>query len=279
MRSLPVARRAALALALLAACRTPAASRPSVAASDPLRMLVYNIHAGRDDDGADNLARVADLVRETGADVALLQEVDVRTARSGGVDQAAELARRTGFHVAFGSSLDYQGGEYGIAVLSRWPMRSHEVVPLPTDPPATRAGGLREPRIALRAAIDAPFGPLEVLNTHIDASRGETFRLQEAAALVAATRAARLAGARRLAGGDLNAEPDSRTQATLRAGGWRDLWPGCGDGPGFTYSAARPVKRIDYLYALGEGVACERAEVLASDASDHRPVLFHLRLR
>ena len=274
----------ALLYALLSGCVPRPESPPGPAAAvisvtAPLRVLVYNIHAGRDDDGADNLARVAALVRETDADVSLLQEVDVRTERSGRVDQAAELARLSGYEVAFGKSLDFKGGEYGIAVLSRWPIRAHEVVPLRTDPPPTRSNGLREPRIALRVVVDAPFGPLEVLNTHIDASRDETFRLQEAQRLLDSTRVPRVAGARRLAGGDLNSEPGSRTQAILEAGGWRDLWLRCGTGSPLTFSARQPVKRIDYLYALGDDVACERAEVLDSQASDHRPVLFQLRVR
>src|SRR5688572_9946117 len=109
-----------LAIALGAAlhgCGT--ARQPAVAPSARLvRVMVYNIHAGKDATGADNLARVAALVRETNADIALLQEVDQGTRRSGNTDQPALLAERTGFHVAFGSALDYDGGKYGVAILS-----------------------------------------------------------------------------------------------------------------------------------------------------------------
>ncbi|MFL5579148.1 MAG: endonuclease/exonuclease/phosphatase family protein [Gemmatimonadaceae bacterium] len=260
----------------VAACRAP---RGTAAADGPLRVLVYNIHAGKDAGGVDNLARVAAIVRESGADVALLQEVDVRTERSGRVDQVAELARLTGMHATFGKSLDFQGGEYGIAVLSRWPVASREVIPLVTDPLPTRSNGAREPRVAVRAALRAPGGTLALMNTHIDASREESFRLQEAARLVAASRDTSPGGPRvALAGGDLNSEPESRTQAVLREGGWRDLWPECGAGDGRSYPARAPTKRIDYLYAVAD-VRCDRAEVLATEASDHRPVLFTIRIR
>src|SRR5688572_24043854 len=100
--------------------------------AQPVRVLVYNIHAGKDASRIDNLERVAALIAERKADIALLQEVDRNTTRSGNVDQLAELQRRTGMNGAYGKALDFQGGEYGIAVLSRWPLRTIEVVPLQT---------------------------------------------------------------------------------------------------------------------------------------------------
>ncbi|HWJ20891.1 MAG TPA: hypothetical protein VNS52_00940, partial [Gemmatimonadaceae bacterium] len=86
-------RAAAVALAaaaLLSACAA-ARSKPAspVHAPRELRVLVYNTHAGQDAAHAPNLPRVAALVREVGADVVLLQEVDRGTRRSGGVDQPA----------------------------------------------------------------------------------------------------------------------------------------------------------------------------------------------
>src|SRR5215204_2773842 len=74
--------------------------------SAPLKVLVYNIHAGKDAKGVDNLERVAAIVRDSKADVVLLQEVDKGTTRSGKVDQPAELKRLTGFYVSFGKTLD-----------------------------------------------------------------------------------------------------------------------------------------------------------------------------
>jgi endonuclease/exonuclease/phosphatase family metal-dependent hydrolase len=262
---------ASASLGAPAACRAPA--RPAAPAG-ALRALVYNIHAGADAAGASNLARVADVVRATGADVVLLQEVDRGTRRSGGVDQVATLARLTGFHAAFGSTLDYDGGTYGVALLSRWPIARDTLLRLPVVPPQRRAGGAYEPRGALHAEVRAPWGTLVVLNTHLDASRDDAYRLQEARALAALARAAAGAGgaARVLVGGDLNAEPESGVHALLRDAGLRDAWAACGQGDGRSYPASGPVKRIDYLY-LGAAYGCAAARVLAGEASDHRAVL------
>ena len=232
----------------------------------PLRVLVYNIHAGKDAKGVDNLERVAALVKSSQADVVLLQEVDRGTTRSGGVDQLATLMRLTGMHGVFGKSLDYQGGLYGIAILSRWPLANDEIVPLRIDPPQPRAGGSLEPRIALIAETRG----ITIANTHFDASREDTWRRQEVMELL------RSATRRKVdvAGGDFNAEPASAVYATMSDAGFRDAWTVCGSGPHLTFPAHAPVKRIDYLFL--NDLTCTSAEVLATEASDHRPVLIRV---
>ena len=257
-----------LILSLLASCaltRTPNA---------PLRVMVYNIHAGKDAAGVDNLERVASLIKANDADIVLLQEVDRNTTRSGQVDQLAVLERLTGFHGVLGKSLDYQGGDYGIATLSRWPVTRHETIHLPVEPPQTRAGGSHEPRVALVVETKTPRGALTILNTHLDASGEETYRLQEVrevAALAAGRKTLQL-----LVGGDFNSTPDSGVHAQMTATGLRDSWLECGAGNDLTYPASTPAKRIDYLY-LGRAFRCTSATVIDTDASDHRPVLITLQ--
>jgi endonuclease/exonuclease/phosphatase family metal-dependent hydrolase len=266
-----------LLVTLSLGCRSLGTS--ATPATSPLKVLVYNVHAGKDAKGVDNLQRVADIVKTSGADIVLLQEVDKGTRRSGNVDQPAEWARRTGLHVAFGRSLNYDGGEYGIAVLSRWPILRDTAIHLPVEPPQERSGGSHEPRVAMRVAIASPFGDLSFLNTHIDASADDRWRRQEIKTLIALTRA--LVGAPRarvMVGGDLNSTPESAVQVELRANGLDDAWLRCGSGNGFSYPADTAIKRIDYLY-LTAGVECTHAEVMVTEASDHRPVLFTLRVR
>ena len=254
------------------ACSAPRQASPERSAS----VLVYNIHAGKDAGGVDNLERVAALVDSVNADIALLQEVDRNTTRSGRVDQPATLARLTKRHIAFGKSLDFQGGEYGIAILSRWPIVSETTFALPVDPPQERSGGSYEPRAALRIIVAAPGGPLAIVNTHLDASGDDRWRRQEIRTVIAIVDSLRERDVPTFAGGDLNSTPESAVQATLRTAGLRDAWSVCGTGDSLTYPADSAVKRIDYLYLTGSA-ACSRAVVLRSLASDHRPVLFTVR--
>ena len=266
-----------VSVVVLAACgRSRTTTSPS--ATSTFKVLVYNVHAGKDAGGKDNLQRVADVVREVNADVVLFQEVDKGTRRSGGIDQPAEYAKRTGYHVAFGRSLNYDGGEYGIAVLSRWPIRRDSAIHLPVEPPQERSGGSYEPRIAMSTLVSAPFGDLAVLNTHIDASGDDRWRLQEIRTIIQLAQSAVRSGATRvLFGGDFNSTPESAVQVQLRANGFRDSWQTCGTGDGFSYPADSSRKRIDYLFIIA-GVECTEARVINTEASDHRPVLFTLRL-
>jgi endonuclease/exonuclease/phosphatase family metal-dependent hydrolase len=264
-------------IALLGAMHGCGASRQ---AGDPgssrvVRVLVYNIHAGKDAGGVDNLDGVVALVRETNADLVLLQEVDQGTRRSGNVDQPAVLAQRTGFHAAFGSALDYDGGEYGVAILSRWPIARDTLFHLPVNPPQQRSGGSHEPRGALRAEIVSPHGRLTVFTTHIDASREDFWRLQEGRVIATLIADARRTNPLVMIGGDLNSTPESTVQQELRAAGLRDAHAECGRGDGLTYPADSAVKRIDYLYLTGE-LRCTRAEVIVSRVSDHRPIIFEV---
>jgi len=267
-----------MVLVLLAAFACRGATPAPAPSGAPLKVLVYNVHAGKDAKGVDNLQRVADVVKASGADIVLLQEVDKGTRRSGNVDQPAEYARRTGFNVAFGRSLNYDGGEYGIAVLSRWPIRRDTAIHLPVDPPQERSGGSHEPRVAMRVSIPSPFGELSFLNTHIDASSDDRWRKQEIKTIIALARdLVRTGNSRVMVGGDFNSTPESEVQMELRASGLDDAWLKCGSGEGFSYPADSSRKRIDYLF-LTPGVQCTRGEVLVTETSDHRPVLFTLRV-
>jgi endonuclease/exonuclease/phosphatase family metal-dependent hydrolase len=237
-------------------------------------VLSYNIHAGKDARQHPNLDRVAAVIDSLDADIVLLQEVDRGTERSGSVDQVAELERITGLHGAFAKSLDFQGGDYGIAMLSRWPIEESETVPLPTDPHADRGVKMYEPRVAIHAVLSAPAGPLHVVGTHLGAESVSTFRDQEAQALLQHLREHVSADDPLVVGGDFNSTPDSDVHSRFSAA-FEDSWEACGSGNGYTYPADSASRRIDYVYL--RGLRCTDAKVADSQASDHRPLLVTFR--
>jgi endonuclease/exonuclease/phosphatase family metal-dependent hydrolase len=95
-----------------------------------IRVVTYNIHHGEGIDGKFDLKRIADVVMAEKPDVVALQEVDQGTKRASGVDQAAEFEKLTGMKVVFGRNIDYDGGGYGTAVLTRLPILSTNSVKL-----------------------------------------------------------------------------------------------------------------------------------------------------
>lgn len=239
-----------------------------------LRVLTYNIHAGKDAQQAVNLDRIAALIDAAAADIVLLQEVDRRTQRAGGIDHFEELKRLTGMNGVFGKSLDYQGGEYGIAVLSRWPLDSIAAVLLAVDPPQDRSGSY-EPRIALHVVAQTRAGPVHVLDTHLDAGGTGTFRRQELIAIMAHLAQSVPDMAVLVLGGDLNARP-ATTDIMALSFVLQDAYAQCGTGAGETFPARAPDRRIDYIFY--REARCRSARVVESQASDHRPFMAILEI-
>jgi len=95
-----------------------------------IRVVTYNIHHGEGIDGKFDLKRIAGVVMAEKPDVVALQEVDQGTKRASGVDQPAEFEKLTGMKVVFGRNIDYDGGGYGTAVLTRLPILSTNSVKL-----------------------------------------------------------------------------------------------------------------------------------------------------
>jgi endonuclease/exonuclease/phosphatase family metal-dependent hydrolase len=96
-----------------------------------VKILSYNVKNCIGMDGVVNYQRVADVIKRVDPEIVALQELDSATQRSNGVVVLNELARLTGMYQTYGASIDYQGGKYGIGVLTKEKPLSWKVVPLP----------------------------------------------------------------------------------------------------------------------------------------------------
>jgi endonuclease/exonuclease/phosphatase family metal-dependent hydrolase len=190
------------------------------------------------------------------------------------VNQLARLRELTGFHGIFGKAIDYDDGGYGIAILSRWRITAAAFAPLPVEIKDSVARSKYEARGALVTKISSPWGMIRVIDTHLDATRSDSNRVQQAKTLASLANAERDSGFTIL-GGDFNSEPASVVMQMLSNAGWKDLFAECGRGIPYSFPADVPAKRIDYLLSAGDA-ACASASVIDTRASDHRPVLFEL---
>lgn len=229
-------------------------------ADQRLRVASYNIRHGAGMDGRVDLGRTARVLEGMAADFVGLQEVDAGAGRSGGQAQVVELARALDMQPAFGKFMDYDGGRYGMGILSAHPIVEVVSVPLPEG---------REPRVALGILAQLPGGQrVRVVNVHFDWIEDDTARFAQAQAL-----GDYLDGLAEpyLLVGDFNDLPGSRTMARIRQSATEIPKSPLGR---LTIPADRPAKEIDYLFlSPGDRWSADPARVVTERiASDHRPL-------
>lgn len=234
-----------------------------------LRVMSYNIHHGEGLDKKLDLARIAQVILDAKADIAGLQEVDRGVERTQRRDLPAELAKLTGLHVAFENNHPYQGGEYGNAVLTRYPIKRVKNTHFKMLRPGEQRG-------VLQLVLDVHGREVLFLNTHIDYRPDDAERLMNVEELKSIVAAAGTMPV--ILVGDFNAVPDSRTIGNIKAF-LADTWELVGQGPGFSIPVKKPTRRIDYVWITRTSVQPLRMEVLRSEASDHLPILAELRLK
>ena len=258
--------------ALAAALLTGPAPVVAQVESDPdvVRILAYNVKHGLGMDGQVDLERIASVIRSLEPDIVTLQEIDSVTTRTGLEDQAARLGELTGMRALFGGFMDYRGGRYGMAMLSRYPVVEWENHRLPDG---------AEPRSALAARVELlrpGYGQapqVVVVGVHLYANAAE--RLAQATRLVELFADEEVPV---VLAGDFNSIPDSKVIRLLEdVGGWQRP---AKEGQAFTFPSEIPDREIDFImFRPGNRfVVREHRVVPETLASDHRPVLLELEL-
>lgn len=229
-----------------------------------LRIMSYNIRNGLGMDKQRSLERVAKVISDFNPDLLALQEIDRNCTRSGGVDIAAKLGELLGMQHRFGKFMDFQGGEYGMAVLSRLPIVDTVRHQLPDG---------AEPRCALevRVELDGLPEPLSFFSIHNDWTSAD-FRLAQVKALLKAV------GGKEnplILAGDFNGDRDDPSMRLLADSGLRILKK---KGAAKTWPAGKPRIEIDFIMLKNiPGAEVEHWVVDERLASDHRPLAAELR--
>ncbi len=248
------------------AARIAAAPFPS---SKTLRVMTYNIHVGVGMDKKLDLPRVAGVINAQHPDLVGLQEVDRGVTRTQRIDEIVELSKLTRMDYAFAFNLHYQGGQYGVAILSRFPIRA-------TDHRLYQNTREAERRGFIRAEVSVDGRVLNFVTTHLD-YQYEDGRLFEAQQLLNALKDVQ---GPLVIVGDFNDIPAGRAYQLMRYQ-FGDAWiESRSTDEGFSYPTDKPAKRIDYIFFRStERVRTRRAWIVDTQASDHVPVVADLEIR
>lgn len=243
-----------MALLLLLPTTEIGAKEKSAREANTLRLVSYNIRNGRGLDGVEDYQRIADIINRMDADVVALQELDSVTGRSGGKDLLRELAEQTLMHRVYAPAINYDGGKYGIGMLSKEKPLSSRYLPLPG-------------REEARALLVVEFEKYIYCCTHLSLTE-EDRMLSLPIIREVATKAQKPL----FIAGDWNAHPESPFLQALQQDFVLLTNP-----KQHTFPADKPEETIDYIAAYRPDTAAfvrTAAQVWEEPAaSDHRPVV------
>lgn len=257
-----------LLLVLTTACSTTRSVLSG--AKDELTVMSYNIHHANPPSkpGLIDIDAIAAVINKHKPDIVALQEVDVNTGRSK-MNEAVVLAEKTKMNFYFAKAIDHDGGDYGVAILSRLPLQGGTTHKLPT---LSGTGG--EPRVLATAYIELNGKKIIIACTHLDAQRSDSNRLSQVNAinelLKGETNPVVIAG-------DLNATAGGAVINTFEQQFTRTCIQNCG----FTIPQVNPNKTIDFIgYKSAAAFTVQSHQVIDEPyASDHLPVIATLKVK
>ena len=227
-------------------------------AQSEYRIMSYNIRNGIGIDDIMDLSRTAEVINNVCPTIVAVQEVDSVTRRSSGRYILGDLAESTGMTAIYAPAIDFDGGKYGIGILSREEPISVTRMPLPGSEEA-------------RALLMVEFKDFVFCCTHLSLTEQDR---NEAASILMT-----ISGKTKkplFIAGDFNALPDDEVFRTL-SGKFTILT----DGVTPTFPSDNPKEVLDYIIlSNGDNVTVHKSEVVnAPIASDHRPVLIEVTIK
>lgn len=221
------------------------------ATAQKISIMSYNVRNARGMDGAQDLDRTASVIRTANAQFVALQELDSVSGRSGGLDILHELATRTSMHASYARAIEYDGGAYGIGLLSKERPIHTERIELP---------GREEARVMLIAQMEGCV----ICCTHFSLTEAD-----QTASIKKIVDITRKYDKPLFLVGDLNFEPSSE-QFELLSKHFILL----SDHLEPTFPANRPTQTIDYIWGSStyKYKVHKQQVIFAPTQSDHRPI-------
>lgn len=230
------------------------------------RIMSYNIRNAIGMDRVKDNKRIAAVINAVAPEVVAVQEADSMTTRSNNTYVLGDLADLTGMHATFAEAISFQGGKYGIGILSKKKPLSVEKIPLP---------GSEE----LRTLLAVEFDNYILCCTHLSLTAKDAEASVDIINIIA-EKFQRGSNNKKpvLLAGDFNVEPGSPTIKKLTE---NKKWKILSNPKHFTFPSDMPDRTIDYIMgytANGTNYSVHNAKVVEEGmASDHRPLYVDIR--
>lgn len=234
-------------------------SKSMVEAMPDIKVMSYNIHRGINNNGKLDLDGIVNVIRESEANIIALQEVERFSVRTGFRDQIEYIADKLSMKYAYGKSINILNGQYGNAILSKFPIEDYEVSKLPSN---------GEGRTILRTGLNVYGYRILFYSTHLGLDQGERdMQVEEIVRLIANNRYTILSG-------DFNSKADKLGAITERyidcAGFGNNHEIATFEGKGLS-------ERIDYIF-VSKDFRVKKYDVQKRDASDHYAIISTLEI-
>lgn len=220
---------------------------------DARRIMCYNVRNCRGEDDVLDYDRVAKVMKSVGAEVIAVQELDSATGRSKGTVALEELAKRLKMKSTYGAAIDYDGGKYGVGLLSVEKPISYTTMPLP---------GANERRVLLLVEFKDYYFAV----THLSLTNDE--RVQSVNMIIDAVKD--IKNKPLFIAGDFNATPTSDPIKLMSS-----KFTVLNDINEFTIPVVNPNRTIDFIFGYNNGYkfdVTQRKVIQEKYASDHLPL-------
>lgn len=232
--------------------------------TDTLTIVCYNIHHGNPPAKPDviDLDAIANVIAAQKPDLVALQEVDVNIKRSGNINQAEYLAKKLNMYFYFAKAIDHDGGDYGVAVLSKFPIIDQNTLKF-----SRIEGRKAEDRVLATVTVKLNSGKkIKFSSTHLDHTKDEALRLIQISEIAQQAKKEKKPF---IVAGDFNAMPNTATIQLLD----KTFTRTCTD-CGFTIPVVNPKRTIDFIaFKQDNKISVLHHEVIQEhQASDHLPI-------
>ena len=239
------------------------------ARSKAIKIMTYNVHHCNPPEKSNviDVNAIAAVIKKQKADLVALQEIDINTARSGKINEAELLAKKSGYqHFFFAKAMDFDGGQYGILILSKYPLKDTHAYPLPMD---SVKGG--EQRMLATGTVTLRGKTIRFGCTHLEAYNKTSRDLQ----IKEIVHIANTTSLRFIVAGDFNSNEGGEVINILDENFART----CNDCPS-TFWEGGETGAIDFIAFRPKNAftILSHKVVQNKEASDHMPVVAELQL-